>query len=97
MPRKYDDDDDVDDLPVRKKEMGPLDGMFKDTSMVILVIFACCCNGIALILGIIALVTAKDPTAKSNAMTVTIIAGIVTFLGVIGQIARIAINVGGLK
>lgn len=36
MPRNYDEDD-VDDLPVRKKEMGPLDGIFRDTSMVVLV------------------------------------------------------------
>ena len=92
---KYDDDND--DLPVRKKEMGPLDKMFKDTSMVVLVLFALCCNGIALILGIIALATAKDPTAKSNALTVTIIGGVVTFLGVIYQIVQLAGGLGGLK
>ena len=94
MP-EYDDDDD--DLPVRKREMGPLDGMFRDTSMVVLVLFACCCNGIALILGIIALATAKDPTAKSNALTVTIIAGIVTFLAVIAEIVQFAVGIGTIK
>jgi hypothetical protein len=72
-------DDDYDDRP--KEQLGPLDKMFRDTNIVILVLFGLCCNGIALILGIIGLVTAKDPKAKSNAMIVTIIGAVVTVIG----------------
>jgi hypothetical protein len=72
-------DDDYDDRP--KEQLGPLDKTFRDTNIVVLVLFSICCNGIALILGIIGLVTAKDPKAKSNAMIVTIIGGIVTVAG----------------
>lgn len=72
-------EDDYDDRP--KEQLGPLDKMFRDTNIVILVLFGLCCNGIALILGIIGLVTAKDPKAKSNATIVTIIGGIMTVVG----------------
>jgi hypothetical protein len=89
---KYDDDDD-DDLPIKKKEQGPLDGMFANTSMVVLVIFAVCCSVIAFILRVIAVATAKDPTAKSNATVVLIISAIFAFLGIVAQIMRMS---GGL-
>jgi hypothetical protein len=69
-----------------------MDALFANTNIIVLVIFAFCCNGIALILGIVGLVTCKDPKAKSNAMTVTIIGGIVTALAVIGQFASIALK-----
>ncbi len=90
------DDDDFDDRPARSGgAKGPLDGMFANTNIVILVLFAVCCNGIAFILGLIAFLTAKDPTAKSNAMIVTIIGGIITALGIIAQISGMAGNIGG--
>jgi hypothetical protein len=44
------------------------------------------CNGIALILGIIGLITCKDPVAKHNALTVTLIGGIITVVAVILRI-----------
>jgi hypothetical protein len=77
--RRRRDDDDYDDRP--REELGPLDKTFRDTNMVVLVLFAVCCNGVALILGIIGLVTAKDQQAKSNAMLVTIIGAVVTVIG----------------
>lgn len=77
-PRRRRDDDYGDRPP---EQLGPLDKMFRDTNMVVLVLFAVCCNGIALILGIICMVTAKDPKAKSNAMVVTIIGAVVAVVG----------------
>jgi hypothetical protein len=69
--------------PVQRTGM---DAFFGNTNMVLLIILAVCCNGIALILGIIGLITCKDPVAKNNALIVTIIGGIITVLGVIVQV-----------
>jgi hypothetical protein len=78
MPRH----DDEDDVPsVAKRELSGLDGMFANTSMPILIIFAFCCSGIALILGIVGLIVCTDEKAKSNALVVTIIAAIVAVGG----------------
>jgi hypothetical protein len=82
---KYDDDDD-DDMPVKKKELSGLDAFFANTNMFLLILFACCCSGIATIVGIIGLVTCKDAKAKSNAMIVTIVGAILTVLGIIAQV-----------
>jgi hypothetical protein len=92
---KYDDDDD--DLPIKKKEQGPLDGMFANTSMVVLILFAVCCSLIAFILSVICVATAKDPTAKSNATVVLIVSAIFAFLGGAVQIARMGGGFGGFK
>jgi hypothetical protein len=69
-----------------------MDALFANTNIIVLVIFSFCCNGIAQILGIVGLVVCKDPKAKSNAMTVTIISAIVTSLAVIGNFASIALR-----
>ena len=85
MAKRYDDDDaDDDDLPsVKKKEpLSGLDAMYANTNMVVLVLFAVCCSGIAAILSLVALLTCKDAKAKANATTTLIIAAIVTVLGV---------------
>jgi hypothetical protein len=63
-----------------------MDGMFANTNIVLLVLFGFCCNGIALILGIVGLITCKDEIAKRNALIVTIIGGIITVLGVVAQV-----------
>ena len=68
-----------------------MDAFFGNTNIVLLILLAVCCNGIALILGIIGLLTCKDPDAKNRALIVTIIGGIITVLGIIGNIA---INMG---
>jgi len=60
--------------------------MFANTNIVLLILFSFCCNGIALILGIVGLITCKDELAKRNAMIVTIIGGIITVLGVAAQL-----------
>ena len=76
MPRKYDDEDDDDLRPVRKRELSGLDGMFANTNMVVLVLFGLCCNGLCflpLILSIIGVTTCTDETARSNAKIVMII------------------------
>jgi hypothetical protein len=67
------------------KALTGLDAMFANTNIVLLVLFGLCCNGIALILGVVGLITCKDPKAKQNAMIVTIIGGIITALGLIAQ------------
>ena len=73
---------DDDDRPARGGQLGPLDKMFRDTNIVILILFSLCCGLIAFILSLIGVLTAKDPKAKSNATLVLIISGIVTALGV---------------
>ena len=82
---RRDDDDDEDDDRFRrrrpKRPMGPLDGMFRDTHIIILVLFGLFCNGIALILSIIGVCTGKDPTGKSNAMILLILSLMVTVFG----------------
>lgn len=64
-----------------------LDGTFANTNIVLLVLFGFCCGTIALILGIIGLVTCKDEVAKRNAMIVTIISGVMHVLAVVGNLA----------
>ena len=94
MARERDDeprDDDKDDRPVRRRRddddlpvaLGPLDKMFRDTNVVILVLFAVCCRGIALILSAICFFTAKDPKAKTNATIVMCIDGGLTVVAII--------------
>lgn len=77
--------DDYDDRPART-ELGPLDKMFRDTNIVVLILFAVCCGIIALALGLVGMLTAKDPKAKSNATLVVIISGILTAISVVLQV-----------
>jgi hypothetical protein len=84
--RRDDDDDDYDDGPRGGGPKGPLDSTFANTNIVVLVLFACCCRGIALILALICFFTAKDPKAKSNAMIVMIIDGILVTAAIILQL-----------
>jgi len=93
--RPRDRDDDEDDRPRRRrrrddndddyegsgpKEFGPLDKTFRDTNIVVLIIFGCCCGIIAFALSLACMLTAKDQKAKSNAMIVLIISAIVSVL-----------------
>ena len=95
-PRRRSRDDDDDDGPrIRKRsggEMGPLDGMYRDTNIVILVIFGLCCGLISLVMSLIALVTAKDPKAKSNAMTCLIVGIVSQVLGGIAYVILMAMQ-----
>ena len=87
----YDDEDDDDRFRRRrpKREMGPLDAMFRDTHIIVLVLFGLFCNGIALILSIIGVCTGKDPTGKSNAMILLILSLMVTVFGAAVMTVRI--------
>jgi hypothetical protein len=76
-------------------QLGPLDKMFRDTNIVILILFGLCCNGIAFILGLIGLLTAKDPKAKSNALIVTIIGAVMGGVGVVLQFTGALAGLGG--
>jgi hypothetical protein len=78
--------------------MGWLEQQFANTNIVILVIFAICCGGIAAIIAAIAYFTGTDPKAKQNALIVLII-GIVSWLlgcgcGIFSGVGR-NINVPG--
>lgn len=83
--------DDYDDLPA-PKALGPLDKTFRDTNIVLLILFGVCCGIIAFALSLVGYLTAKDPKAKSNAMLVLIISGILIGLQVLYYIVAI---VGG--
>jgi len=99
MARERDDDyedDDADERPARRSKnsgsggnLGPLDKMYRDTNIAILIIFGVCCSCIASILSAVAFFTAKDPKAKSNALIVMIV-GTVMFIvwNVIGFVSR---------
>jgi hypothetical protein len=80
-----DDDDDYDDAPRRSGggAKGPLDGMFANTNIVILIIFAICCGYIAVVLALICFLTAKDPKAKANAKLVLIIDAVLIVINII--------------
>ena len=88
--RRRRDDDYDDDRPSRSGDLGPLDKMFRDTNTVVLVLFGCCCGVIAFILSLICYLTAKNEKAKSNAMLVLIISGVMTVLNVIGTILQLS-------
>ena len=107
MARDRDDeprDDDKDDAPRSRRRrddddappLGPLDKMFRDTNIAILVIFGLCCNGIALILGLVGVFTAKDPVAKKNATIVASIGGVVTVIVIIVRVI-IPLATGGFN
>lgn len=85
-PAKRRNDDDDYDRPRGSGDKGPLDNMFANTNIVVLILFACCCGIIAFILALVAFLTAKDPKAKSNAMIVMIVSGILSVIGIIAQV-----------
>jgi uncharacterized membrane protein len=93
MPR-YDDDDNADDvdLPRRrsKPQVGWLDQQFRDTHVIILVLFSLCCGWIALIFGIVGVATCKDPTARTNATIVLVVSGISACLSAASVVVRMA-------
>ena len=70
----------------------PLDKMFRDTNIVLLVLFALCCRGLALILSAICFFTAKDPKAKSNAIIVMCIDGALIVLAIILNVTGVFAN-----
>ncbi len=93
MARRRDDDYEDDegddyDAPARTSggAKGPLDNMFANTNIVVLILFACCCGLIAFILSLVAYLTAKDPKAKSNALIVMIVSGVLSVAGIIAQV-----------
>lgn len=84
--RRRDRDDDYDDdydAPRSRRNLGPLDRTFRDTNIVVLVLFGCCCGIIAFILSLVCVLTARDEKAKSNALVVMIISGILVVANII--------------
>ena len=74
---------------------GPLDGMFANTNIVILVLFALCCGLIAFVLGLVGMLTAKDPKAKSNATLVVIISGVLMAIGILINVLGVGVGLMG--
>ncbi len=70
-------------------ELDWIDKTFKNNAIIVLIIFSVCCNGIAVILGIIGVILCKDPVAKKNAIIVLIISGCSTILFMAYQILAI--------
>jgi hypothetical protein len=103
--RDYDDEyaddrreDEYDDRPRRRRGgggSGPLDNMFAKTNIVVLILFGICCGLIAFALSLVAFLTGKDPQAKSNAMIVMIISGILSVLGLILNLTGALGGIGG--
>jgi hypothetical protein len=84
------------DAPAEPSKLSGLDKIFAETNIIILVLFAICCWGlfaIPLVLGVIGMVTCKDPTAKKNATIVAAISGIFLALAVIGNFAGLFGNI----
>ena len=75
--------------PNPQAELSWIDKTFKDTSVLVLVLFAFCCGGIALILGIVGVVMCKDPVAKKNAILVLILSIISTLIGIAIQFGEV--------
>lgn len=84
-----------DDYEPRPVQLGPLDKTFRDTNIIVLIIFSVCCGLIALAIGLVGLLTAKDPKAKSNAMLVVIISGILSAVGIAMQFLGIMAGIAG--
>jgi hypothetical protein len=63
-----------------------VNGLFS-TNIVILIIFGVCCGPFAFILGIVGLITCTEPTARRNALVVTVLGalfgGVATVYGLI--------------
>jgi hypothetical protein len=72
---------------VANSELKGLDGLFANTNTIFLILFGICCNGIALILGIIGLITCTDPLAKRNALIVTILGALFGGVGTVMWLA----------
>ena len=85
---RYDEYDDR----IRQQPPNWIEQQFKNTNIVLLVIFSVCCSLIALVFGILGLAMSKDPEAKQKALVVTIIAGIMVVLGTIGRVAQVALE-----
>jgi hypothetical protein len=84
-------DDDLDEPPRRRKEMGWLDKQFTQTPLALLILFPLCCGIIALIFAIIGVATCEHPTARRNATIVLVISvvwiGVAVVLSVVSQLA----------
>jgi len=85
--------DDYDAPDVRREQPNWIEQQFKNTNIVLLVIFALCCNVLALIFGILGLTMSKDPEAKQKALVVTIIAAIGFALGAIWQVMQMGAQI----
>ena len=99
MPRydddeaRYDDDDDIDISRLKRRDREPswLDQQFRNTNIIILVLFALCCGWIALIFGILGVCLCTDKTARTNATVVLAISAVNIVLTVIFTIMRAAL------
>ena len=82
--RRY---DEIDVSRPRHSELSWLDRQFRDTSMVVLVIFSLCCAAKVNTVASRASLLAKIPTPPSKwALVVTIISGILVVIGVVFQL-----------
>ncbi|AWM35816.1 hypothetical protein GobsT_64860 [Gemmata obscuriglobus] len=89
--RDDDEDDDDDYRPNRPKKLTGIDGLMNGTvSVVLFALFSfCCCWPLGVILGIIGLVTCKNPDSKRNSI-------IVLVAGVAGIILNVILYVSGV-
>jgi hypothetical protein len=66
--------------------------MYRDTNIVVLILFGCCCGFIALILSLVCYFTAKDEKAKSNALLVIIISAVLTVISIVANVAQVVLK-----
>ncbi|WP_171470436.1 hypothetical protein [Frigoriglobus tundricola] len=69
--------------------------MYKNTNIVVLILFGLCCGLIAFVLSLVAYLTGKDPKAKSNALVVLIIGAITSASWIALQFAGIFAGAAG--
>ena len=102
-PARRDDaeDDGFDHRPRRRRGgggrgSGPLDALYASpTNLIFLIPFGLCCGLVAFILSLVAFLTGKDPRAKTNAVVVLIVSGMMMVIGVLVNV--VAATSGGRR
>jgi hypothetical protein len=93
--RRDEEENDYDDRPRRKKLQG-MDALFAKTSMVGIILFGLCCGLLALVLGIVGLVTCKDQKARRNATIVVVISAVMIAVNGIFYFVMAVLNQQGV-
>jgi hypothetical protein len=65
------------------------DAFLANNLSLLIIIVGCCCTGLVPgVIGVVGLITCKDPTAKRNALILAIVGGVLVALQIIGFAVR---------